>query len=91
MPQHIPVRVPWHDYGWDGTVCADPESNNSCLRLKNTSENRNDKVEASICGQCMAEHAAELSCISEGACFMSPYEAVRTTIHPYKIIDETFE
>lgn len=84
MPQHISVRVPWHDHGWDGTVCADPESNNACLRLKNISDNRNDKEEAAICGQCMADHAAALSCIGEGAGFMSPREVVRTTEHPYK-------
>ncbi|MBE6005416.1 MAG: RNA helicase [Lachnospiraceae bacterium] len=84
MPQHISVRVPWHDHGWDGTVCADPESNNACLRLKNISENRNDKAEAAICGQCMADHADALSCIDEGACFMSPKEIIRTTEHPYR-------
>lgn len=84
MPQHISVRVPWHDHGWDGTVCAAPESNNACLRLRNIAENRDDKAEAAICGQRMVTHADSLSCISEGACFMSPEEIVRTTIHPYK-------
>ena len=84
MIQHLSIRVPWHDHGWDGTVCADPESNNACLRLKNIYENRDDKAEAAICGQCMAEHAESLSCIGEGACFMSPQEIVRTTEHPYK-------
>lgn len=34
MSQHISVRVPWHDHGWDGTVCAAPGSNTACLRLK---------------------------------------------------------
>lgn len=84
MPQHISIRVPWHDHGWDGTVCRDPQNNNACLRLKNIAENRNDKEEVSICGQCMAEHAEKLSCISEGAGFMSPYEVSKTTIHPYR-------
>lgn len=84
MPQHISVRVPWHDHGWDGTVCADPASNNACLRLKNIAENRDDKAEASICGQCMAEHMDILPCISEGAAFMCAQEMVKTTVHPYK-------
>ncbi len=84
MPQHISIRVPWHDHGWDGTVCADPEKNNSCLCLKNIWKNRDDFGEASICGQCMVEHADALSCIAEGAAFMSPYELVKTTEHPYK-------
>lgn len=84
MPQHISVRVPWHDHGWDGTVCMAPESNNACLRLRNIAENRKDKEEVAICGQHMADHVEKLSCISEGACFMSPEEIVRETIHPYK-------
>ena len=84
MVQHISVRVPWHDHGWDGTVCAMPEANNACLRLKNISENKDDQAEASICGKCMADYAERLSCISEGSAFMSPVEMVKTTIHPYK-------
>jgi len=84
MPQHISVRVPWHDHGWDGTVCAEPENNNACLRLKNIYENRNDKKEVEICGQCMADHADVLSCIGEGAGFMSPNGMIRTTEHPYR-------
>lgn len=84
MPQHISIRVPWHDNGWDGTVCADPQNNNACLRLKNIAENRNDKEEAAICGECMADHAQALSCISEGSAFMSPVPLEKTTIHPYK-------
>ena len=84
MPQHITVRVPWHDHGWDGTVCTDPQNNNACLRLKNISESRDDKAEATICGQCMADHANSLSCISEGSAFMSPVPMTRRTIHPYK-------
>ena len=74
MPQHISVRVPWHDHGWDGTVCMAPESNNACLRLRNIAENRKDKEEVAICGQHMADYVEKLSCISEGACFMSPEE-----------------
>ena len=84
MPQHISLRVPWHDHGWDGTVCADPQNNNACLRLKNISENRDDKAEAAICGQCMADHCESLSCISEGSAFMSPVPMTRSTVHPYK-------
>ena len=83
MPQHISIRVPWHDHGWDGTVCADPLSNNACLRLKNIYENRNDEAEAAICGQCMANHANSLSCISEGGAFMSPVPLLRSINHPY--------
>lgn len=83
MSQHISIRVPWHDHDWDGTVCAEPKSNNACLRLPNIAKSRNDDAESAICGQCMADHADELKCIGEGACFMSPREIVKTTNHPY--------
>ena len=28
--EHISVRVPWHDNGWNGTVCRDPRGNGTC-------------------------------------------------------------
>ena len=31
--KHIPIRVPWHDSGWNGTVCKEPCFNDSCLKL----------------------------------------------------------
>ena len=84
MAQHISVRVPWHDNNWNGSVCNQPVCNSSCLRLANIYENRNDNVENSLCGKCMAGHEAELPCIDESSAFMSPDELVKTTIHPYK-------
>ena len=84
MAQHISVRVPWHDNGWNGTVCNQPVCNSSCLKLSNIYENRKDDVEESICGQCMAGHEKDLPCIGEGSAFMSCEELVKTTIHPYK-------
>ena len=84
MAQHISVRVPWHDNGWNGAVCTQPVCNSSCLKLTNIYENRNDKVEAEICGKCMAGNEEHLPCIGEGSAFMSGEELVKTTIHPYK-------
>lgn len=84
MAQHISVRVPWHDNGWNGEVCKQPACNSSCLRLVNIYENRKDSLEDSICGECMAGHEADLPCIGEGSAFMSSVELVKTTIHPYK-------
>ncbi len=84
MAQHISVRVPWHDNNWNGTICCFPGENNSCLRLTNISENRNDEEEIDLCGQCMEHNEQNLPCISEGAAFMSETSLVKTTIHPYK-------
>lgn len=84
MAQHISIRVPWHDDGWNGTVCTEPPANMSCLHLKNIQENRNDEVECSLCGMCMVEHEEDLPCIGEGGAFMSENALHKTTVHPYK-------
>ena len=56
MIQHISIRVPWHDNLWDGNICQKPGNNLSCLRLKNILENKNEKLECSKCGKCMADY-----------------------------------
>ena len=84
MAQHISIRVPWHDNGWNGTVCKSPCENNACLRLKNIYENRNDNEEAAICGQCMEQIEEKVPCIGEGSAFMSDKDLVKITVHPYK-------
>jgi hypothetical protein len=45
---HISIRVPWHDTGWDGRVCAAPRLNGSCLKLKRIAEDRDDTMEESV-------------------------------------------
>ena len=70
MIQHISVRVPWHDNGWDGTICQDPAGNSACLKLKNIAENRNDRVEIAIRGERMEDHMEKVCCIAEGGAFM---------------------
>ena len=37
---HVTIRVPWHDGGWTGTVCARPLDNSSCLILPRIGEGR---------------------------------------------------
>ena len=76
MAQHISIRVPWHDNGWNGTICLDPSGNNACLRLKNIYENRDDAAECKLCGQCMENNEEAVHCIGEGSAFMSPKDLV---------------
>ena len=83
MTQHISIRVPWHDNGWNGTVCNKPSENISCLKLNNISENKNDEIENSICGQCLKDHTY-IPCINEGSAFMNSSEITRISTHPYK-------
>lgn len=83
MTQHLSIRIPWKDNGYNGVVCEKPCYNNSCLRLKNIAENRNDVREAELAGCPMCGHEAELPCISEAGAFMSPETYKRVTKHPY--------
>lgn len=43
MYKHLSVRVPWHDNGWDGSVCKDPANNASCLFLSRINEKKNNR------------------------------------------------
>lgn len=83
MTQHISIRVPWHDNGWNGTICKRPSENISCLKLKNIYENKIDEEENKICGECLKKHTG-IPCINEGGAFMFNSEIIRTSIHPYK-------
>ena len=49
--RHLSVRVPWHDTGWEGSICADPLANGACLRLGRIAEGRNDSREVSLAGK----------------------------------------
>lgn len=84
MAQHLSVRIPWKDNGYDGFVCNKPCYNNACLRLKNISGSRDDELEDKLRGCPIKGHEAEIPCLSEGGCFMSPDSYVKTTVHPYK-------
>ena len=49
--RHISIRVPWHDTGWDGHVCAAPRLNGACLNLRRIAESRKDDAEEKIAGK----------------------------------------
>ena len=82
---HITVRVPWHDSGWAGTVCAKPLDNTSCLVLGRIADSRDDAAER----RCAGERFDELDeddippCVKERASFMAPFEIARMVNHPY--------
>lgn len=80
MAQHLSIRVPWKDNGYSGLVCEKPCYNNSCLRLKNIAENRNDELENSLKGCSIVGHETEIPCLSEGGCFMSADSYIKKTI-----------
>ncbi len=85
---HITIRVPWHDGGWDGSVCAHPLENTSCLILSHIGESRRDEVETRFAGKRLDELTpGDLPpCVGEKVSFMAPFPLTRTMSHPYKEI-----
>lgn len=83
--RHLSVRVPWHDTGWEGSICADPLANGACLRLGRIAEGRNDPLEVRLAGKPWSEIAdADLPpCSAERAGFMSSVGRRVTKEHPY--------
>lgn len=84
MAQHLSIRVPWKDNGYEGFVCRKPTYNNACLRLKNIADNRQDEFEEQIAGCPIKGHEIEIPCLSEGGCFMSADTYTKSSVHPYK-------
>ena len=85
-PHHITIRVPWHDGGWTGRVCARPLDNTSCLVLPRIGGGRRDDVEVRCAGQRLDElDPSDLPpCVGERVSFMAPFPLTRTITHPYK-------
>jgi hypothetical protein len=92
--RHLSVRVPWHDTGWEGSVCADPLANGSCLRLGRIAEGRDDAQEARLAGKPWAELADAghrlPPCSAERAGFMSPHPRQVVKEHPYATWNEVY-
>lgn len=89
--RHISIRVPWHDTGWDGRVCAAPQLNGACLKLKRIAEERDDAAEEAVAGKRLDElpQAKWPACAAERMGFMAPFEVVRMANHPYNRGPET--
>ena len=84
--RHVSIRVPWHDAGWDGTVCRNPKGNAACLVLKEIRDSRNDDLEQELAGRSVAtldQTTQWPACIGERATFMAPFEFTRMVKHPY--------
>ena len=90
--QHLSIRVPWHDTGWDGRVCTDPIGNGSCLRLRQVAERRDDASEAELAGKTWDQIEPEQlpPCADERAGFMSTYPRRITKEHPYAAWNQVY-
>lgn len=77
--------MPWHDTGWEGSICADPLANGACLRLGRIAGERNDAAEVEFAGTPWAQipEGHLPPCSSERAGFMSARPRRVTKPHPY--------
>lgn len=82
---HITIRVPWHDSGWNGTICNNPCNNTSCLTLSRISASRNDKKESQLIGKSISDLDANQypPCIDEHGTFMADFNLFQKKKHPY--------
>lgn len=83
--KHLSIRVPWHDNGWNGSICNNPKANGACLALKNCALKRNDSNEQDYAGQFLKDLDEENYpvCVGERATFMAPFTFHKTLSHPY--------
>ena len=85
--RHISIRVPWHDNGWNGSVCRDPRFNTACLKLKNISETKDEEAEESVKGlsfqDLIAKDVSLPPCVNERATFMANFDFAHFKRHPY--------
>src|SRR5229473_1500938 len=77
--RHLSVRVPWHDSGWDGTVCKYPRKNASCLALNRIGATKDDTLDEKYAGERLDKVPAHDAppCFSERVNFLSPREQYR--------------
>lgn len=82
---HLSVRVPWHDAGWDGTICRAPRLNSSCLALNRIGASKNDDVEEPYAGQFLDTVPRDdvPPCFSERVSFLSAKPQHRLARHAY--------
>ena len=84
--QHITIRVPWHDNGWQGTFCRIPCNNTSCTILPRIASGRNDDYETEHAGESIEglDQKQLPPCVEEHGTIMAPFPQSIMKIHPYK-------
>lgn len=81
--RHLSVRVPWHDNGWNGTVCQAPHLNGACTKITRIGREKDDEVEVRIAGRSFESlpQGQRPYCIHENSAFMSPFPLTRIQEH----------
>lgn len=83
--QHLTIRVPWHDSGWEGTICRACTANTSCTVLPRIAVARNDAFEELHAGESIEslDRAAYPPCVDEHGTFMARFPITMHKKHPY--------
>jgi hypothetical protein len=83
--RHLSIRVPWHDAGWNGTVCQSPKRNTACLKLVNIADSKDEAAEENVAGRALNDPAVKQlpPCVMERGTFMAPFAFDRFHEHPY--------
>src|ERR1041384_6714919 len=81
--RHVSIRVPWHDSGWNGSVCNSPAHNTSCLKLVNIADSKNEISEQQLRGKSLRDLDVKdfPPCVKERATFMADFALDRFHEH----------
>jgi ATP-dependent exoDNAse (exonuclease V) alpha subunit len=86
---HLSVRVPWHDSGWNGRVCQRPLLNQHCTALPYIADNRKEALEnkEGVPGTefPMLDGDYVPPCVKERAAFLSPNQHTIDVQMPYSV------
>lgn len=85
LTRHLSIRVPWHDAGWDGTICRQPKANASCLAISLIAELRDDEFEQGHAGWKLEDLPGGRMppCLRERAAFLSDRPISLPVVMPY--------
>ena len=88
--RHLSVRVPWHDAGWDGTVCRAPRENASCLALNRIGASKDADLEDKYAGEFLDDIPVKdvPPCFAERVNFLSKRPQRRIARHAYASTSE---
>ncbi|WP_281183965.1 AAA family ATPase [Trichlorobacter lovleyi] len=82
---HITIRVPWHDSGWEGTICKNCIGNTSCTVLPRIATGRDDDFEVKHPSECIENYSKDQlpPCVDEHVTIMAKFPLPMKKNHPY--------
>ncbi|MCL2876506.1 MAG: ATP-dependent RecD-like DNA helicase [Betaproteobacteria bacterium] len=83
--QHLTIRVPWHDSGWQGSFCQNCTANTNCTVLPRIATGRDDAFETLHAGESIdtLDRSQHPPCVDEHGTFMAKFPLSMEKKHPY--------